>query len=58
MNLGDNPLLIKLNSPESPFGEQLIWKTRDPKPWEGVTTDYCQYILFVPNGKPSSPLVD
>lgn len=55
---GDDPLLIKLDSPGSPFGEQLIWKTRDPKPWEGVTTDYYQYILFVPNAEPSSPLVD
>lgn len=51
----NNPLLVKLNGPESPFMEELIWNFRQALPLRGVTTDYYQYLLFVPGATPSTP---
>src|SRR5690606_15828073 len=53
---GEQPLLVKLDGPESPFTQNLIWKLNEVAPTAGVTTDYYQYILFVPRAQASSPL--
>lgn len=53
---GDEPLLVKLDGINSPFGQKLVWKLRDAAPTRGVTTDYFQYLLFVPKTTASKPL--
>ena len=54
---GGQPLLAKLDSAGSPFTEELIWKLTEVSPASGVTTDYFQYLLFIPGAQASTPLV-
>lgn len=49
------PLLMKLNGSESPFGQEMLWKIKGFSPVSGVTTDYYQYLLFMPGATPSTP---
>jgi hypothetical protein len=50
------PLLVKLDGANSPFTQDLLWKIRGVEPSEGTTTDYYQYLLFVPGAEASTPL--
>lgn len=49
------PLLVKLDGAGSPFDQALEWKLSVVEPTQGVTTDYFQYILFIPGAKASTP---
>lgn len=51
--------LFKLNGDNSPFNKSLMWfiggDDVGPRPNEGVTTDYFQYVVFIKNAKPTTP---
>lgn len=48
-------LLVKLDGADSPFDQEILWKIKEVQPSKGVTTDYYQYLLFVPGAGASSP---
>ncbi len=50
-----HPLLVKLDGAKSPFNEEMLWKIKGFCPVSGVTTDYYQYLLFVPGATSSTP---
>ena len=53
---GGKPLLVRLDGEGSPFSQELIWKLATPQPASGVTTDYFQYLLYVPGAQAAQPL--
>jgi len=55
---GDQMLFTKLNGSNSPFVKELIWELPQQRPWTGTTTDYFQYVVFIPNSKASEPLTN
>lgn len=53
---GGKPLLVRLDGEGSPFSQELIWELATPQPASGVTTDYFQYLLYVPGAQAAQPL--
>ena len=49
------PLLVKLDGSGSPFDQEMLWKITGFSPVSGMTTDYYQYLLFIPGAAPSTP---
>lgn len=42
--------LFRLDAPDSPYASQLRWMHATPRPTEGVTTDYFQYVVLIRDG--------
>jgi erythromycin esterase len=52
----DRLTLYRLDAPDSPYAESLRWMHATPRPEEGVTTDYFQYLVLIRGGTAAEPV--
>lgn len=48
--------IFKLNGPESPFAQDLLWPIGHKFPKKGVTTDYFHYLLVIKGSSQARPI--